>query len=70
MLLTFLAELDFAIAVGVLIDTIIVRGVLPTALTPDIGRFMRTGWGPGGREYIVDAACGKVPRTQVSTAPW
>jgi RND superfamily putative drug exporter len=41
--LTFLAELGFAVAVGVLIDTIIVRGVLVTALTLDIGRFL---WWP------------------------
>ncbi|HJQ48349.1 MAG TPA: MMPL family transporter [Amycolatopsis sp.] len=41
--LTFLAELGFAVAVGVLIDTIIVRGVLVTALTLDIGRFI---WWP------------------------
>ena len=41
--LTFLAQLGFAVAVGVLIDTIIVRGVLVTALTLDIGRWM---WWP------------------------
>jgi RND superfamily putative drug exporter len=41
--LTFLAELGFAVAVGVLIDTIIVRGVLVTALTLDIGRWI---WWP------------------------
>jgi RND superfamily putative drug exporter len=41
--LTFLAELGFAVAVGVLIDTIIVRAVLVTALTLDLGRWM---WWP------------------------
>ena len=41
--LTALAEIGFAVAVGVLIDTIIVRGVLVTALTLDIGRWM---WWP------------------------
>ncbi|WP_243769966.1 MMPL family transporter [Amycolatopsis acidicola] len=41
--LTFLAELGFAVAVGVLLDTIIVRGVLVTALTLDIGRWI---WWP------------------------
>jgi RND superfamily putative drug exporter len=37
------AEIGFAVAVGVLIDTIIVRSVLVTALNLDIGRFM---WWP------------------------
>ena len=41
--LTALAEIGFAVALGVLIDTIIVRGVLVTALTLDIGRWM---WWP------------------------
>ncbi|WP_374202683.1 MMPL family transporter [Amycolatopsis sp. GM8] len=41
--LTFLAELGFAVALGVLIDTIIVRGILVTSLTLDIGRFL---WWP------------------------
>ena len=41
--LTFLAELGFAVAVGVLIDTIIIRAVLVTALNLDIGRWM---WWP------------------------
>jgi putative drug exporter of the RND superfamily len=36
-------EIGFAVAVGVLIDTIIVRSVLVTALTLDIGRYM---WWP------------------------
>ena len=42
--LTAFAELGFAVAVGVLIDTIIVRAVLVTALSLDIGRFI---WWPG-----------------------
>ena len=41
---TFLAELGFAVAFGVLLDTIIVRSVLVTALSLDLGR--RTWW-PG-----------------------
>lgn len=41
--LTFAAELAFAVAFGVLLDTIIVRSVLVTALTLDVGRYM---WWP------------------------
>jgi RND superfamily putative drug exporter len=41
--LTFLTQLGIAVALGVLLDTVIVRSVLVTALTLDVGRHM---WWP------------------------
>ena len=49
--LTSLVELGFAVAVGVLIDTIIVRAVLVTAITLDVGRWM---WWPSALAHKHD----------------
>jgi RND superfamily putative drug exporter len=41
--LVFAAQLGFAVAIGVLLDTMVVSSVLVTALTRDVGRWM---WWP------------------------
>ena len=45
------AEIGFAVAFGVLLDTLIVRSVLVTALNLDIGRWM---WWPGKLAQVRD----------------
>jgi RND superfamily putative drug exporter len=49
--LTAFAEIGFAVAFGVLLDTIIVRAVLVTALNLDIGRHM---WHPSKLAKVLD----------------
>jgi putative drug exporter of the RND superfamily len=62
-LVTF-TEIGFAVAVGVLLDTIIVRSVLVTALTLDIGRWM---WWPSklARQAPDRAGTATIPATPV-----
>jgi len=63
--LTFLAELGFAIAVGVLIDTIIIRAVLVTALTLDVGRWM---WWPSALAHKHDIDPGEITSPEPAPA--
>ena len=55
--LTQLIELGFAIAFGILLDTIVVRSVLVTALSLDLGRWM---WWPSKLSRVA-ATSNKLP---------
>ena len=50
---TFLTELGFAVAFGILLDTIVVRLLLVTALNLDLGRHM---WWPSPLARTPDPA--------------
>ena len=64
--LTFLTQLGIAVALGVLMDTIIVRSVLVTALNLDVGRWM---WWPSRLAHREDEP--ELPPDEVmpATAP-
>jgi RND superfamily putative drug exporter len=59
--LTAFAEIGFAVAFGVLLDTIVVRSVLVTSLNLDIGRFI---WWPSRLMRVPD-----VPLAEAAEVP-
>jgi RND superfamily putative drug exporter len=60
---TFLTELGFAVAFGILLDTIVVRLLLVTALNLDVGRWM---WWPGKLAQKPDPAPGELSRERAA----
>ncbi len=58
---TAFAEIGFAVAFGVLLDTIVVRSILVTALNLDIGRYI---WWPSRLSRILDEGPGAGPADQ------
>jgi RND superfamily putative drug exporter len=56
---TFLTELGFAVAFGILLDTIVVRLLLVTALNLDVGRWM---WWPSKLAQKPDPAPDQLSR--------
>jgi len=61
---TSLTELGFAVALGILLDTIVVRSVLVTALNLDLGRWM---WWPSTLARKPDPAVDELGRERADT---
>ena len=56
---TLLTERGFAVAFGILLDTIVARSVLVTALNLDVGRWM---WWPSRLAHTPDPAPAELSR--------
>jgi RND superfamily putative drug exporter len=64
--LTVVVELGFAVALGILLDTLVVRSVLVTALSLDIGRYL---WWPNRLFRTPDQAQRPQPDATQATTP-